>query len=139
MDVETELSFPCTSSQWPGACTSVAKRPRTEDDQHQNSTNSCDRFPANNTKNGLFLKTGHQPKKSVTSSSPCCRRFFTIHPSGQVYESEDFQAKGETLYTPLQVEVIVNTRNTEQFTFTNGSFFIGDESSRFIRTVEGTV
>lgn len=71
------------------------------------------------------------------SSLAGCRRFLTIHSGCSIFESEDCRPKGETLYTPLREDVIINTRNIEQFTFVNGSFFIGDESSRFRKTVQG--
>ena len=117
MDFETDVPFPSRSSSWRGACTSVAKRPRKDDDQNLNSANSCDRFPEQNTKNGLFLKTSNRPKNCITSTPLCCRRFFTIHPNGQVYESESFRPKGETLYTPMQEEVLVKTRNIDIFLY----------------------
>ena len=126
MDVETEMAFPCIPAR--GSFTSAAKRPRTDDEEHHNSANSC---------NGFHDDSTDQSGNYFASASLSCRRFFTICASGRVYDSEDFQPKGETLYTPLKEEVIVNTRNIEQFTFTNGSFFIGDESSRFNRTVQG--
>lgn len=137
MDVETEIPFSCPSSRNGFAS---AKRPRTDEaeDRHAGpSLISRDGFERRN-ENGLFFNKGpDQPIDYSTSASHFSRRFLPINASGLVYESEDFRPKGETLYTPLQDDVIVNTRNIEQFTFTNGSFFIGDESSRFSRTVQG--
>lgn len=138
MDVETEIPFPCTSSRNGFAS---AKRPRTDEGaahEHQNLI-SRDEFERRN-ENGLFFNK--RPDLSTdysTTTSVSPKRFLLISASGLVYESEDFRPKGETLYTPLQEDVIINTRNIEQFTFTNGSFFIGDESSRFSRTVQGKV
>ena len=136
MDVETELSFPRMPSRNGFSC---AKRPRTEVDQHDNPANSRDGFhEQHSSENGMFFKTPDQRGNYFNSASlGYSRRFLTIHASGLVYESEEFRPKGETLYTPLQEDVIVNTRNIEQFTFTKGSFFIGDVSSRFCRTVQG--
>ena len=68
----------------------------------------------------------------------CARRFLPIHASDYIFHSENFQPKGETMYTPLREDTLVNTQNIEQFTFTQGSFFIGDEESRFSRTARGT-
>ena len=132
MDVETEARSSCIPSR--DGFTPAAKRPRTDDDQHRNPANSHDGFHKHSSENGLFFR---RPENYYSSASRCCRRLLTIHASGLVFESEDFRPKGETLYTPLQADVIINTRNIEQFTFTNGSFFIGDESSRFSRTVQG--
>ena len=135
MDVETEVAFPCISTR--GGFALAAKRPRTDDEEHHNSANSRNGFHENSTDNGVFFKAPDQSGNDFASTSLSCRRFFTIRASGRVYDSEDFRPKGETLYTPLNEEVMVNTRNIEQFTFTNGSFFIGDDSSRFNRTVQG--
>ena len=132
MDVETEARFSCIPSR--DSFTPAAKRPRTDDDQHRNPANSRDGCHKHSTENGLFFRG---PENYYSSASRCCQRLLTIHASGLVFESDDFRPKGETLYTPLQADVIINTRNIEQFTFTNGSFFIGDESSRFSRTVQG--
>ena len=134
MDVDTE--FPCMASRDHGF-TSV-KRPRTDETGHQQyPANSRDGFHEHRNENGLFCKRSDQPEICSSSPSPDSRRFLTIRASGLIFESENFRPKGETLYTPLKEDVIVNTRNIEQFTFTNGSFFIGDESSRFSRTVQG--
>ncbi|KAL9951068.1 hypothetical protein ACROYT_G043663 [Oculina patagonica] len=136
MDVETDIPFSCPLSRNGFAS---AKRPRTDEgeDRHPGPSLSRDGFE-NRSENGLFFNKGPEhPTNYTTSASHISRRFLPINASGLVYESEDFRPKGETLYTPLQDDVIVNTRNIEQFTFTNGSFFIGDESSRFSRTVQG--
>ena len=138
MDVETEIPFSCTPTRNGFAS---AKRPRTDDceDTHQGPCLSRDGFERGNDNALFFNKRPDQPLDYSTPASHFSRRFLPINASGLVYESEDFRPKGETLYTPLQDDVIVNTRNIEQFTFTNGSFFIGDESSRFSRTVQGKI
>ena len=138
MDVETEVPFPCTSSQNGFATACCAKRRRTnERDQHEDLNLSRDEFEHRNENGLLFNKRPDLPTDYWTSTSHYPKKFLLISASGLVYESEDCLPKGETLYKPLQDDVIVNTRNIEQFTFTNGSFFIGDESSRFNRTVQG--
>lgn len=140
MDVETEIHAPFPRSSSRNGFAS-AKRPRTDEgeDGHRVLNMSRDGFERRN-ENGLFFdKRPDQPIDYSTSASHLSRRFLPINASGSVYQSEDFRSKGETLYTPLKDDVIVNTRNIEQFTFTNGSFFIGDESSRFSRTVQGNV
>ncbi|KAJ7351658.1 hypothetical protein OS493_036208 [Desmophyllum pertusum] len=136
MDVETEIPFPCTSSRNGFAS---AKRPRTDEGaahEHQNLI-SRDEFERRSENSLFFNKRPDLSTDYSTTTSVSPKRFLLISASGLVYESEDFRPKGETLYTPLQEDVIINTRNIEQFTFTNGSFFIGDESSRFSRTVQG--
>ena len=138
MDVETELQVPFPRPPSQNGFVS-AKRPRTDEgeDRDRVVNLSSDGFEHRN-ENGLFFdKRSYQPIDYSTSAMQFSRRFLAIKASGLVYESEDFRSKGETLYTPLKEDVIINTRNIEQFTFTNGSFFIGDESSRFNRTVQG--
>ena len=65
------------------------------------------------------------------------RRFLPINASDFVFHSENFRPNGETLYIPLREDTLINTQSVEQFTFTEGSFFIGDEESRFSRTAQG--
>ncbi|XP_031569382.1 uncharacterized protein LOC116303905 [Actinia tenebrosa] len=71
------------------------------------------------------------------TSFTCCKRFLPINSSNFIYESEEYKSKGETLYVPLRESVLVNVQNIEQFSFKQGSFFIGDESSRFSKVVQG--
>lgn len=138
MDVETEISFLSSSSSQNGFTTACVKRQRTEErDEHDDLNLSRDDFHRLNENGCLFHKGTNIHTEYWTSASPSRKKFLHIGANGLVYESEDFLPKGETLYKPLQEDVIVNTRNIEQFTFTNGSFFIGDESSRFNRTVQG--
>ena len=136
MDVDTEASLPCVTSRDYRFVS--AKRPRTDETgQHHCPANSRDGFHQHESENGLFSKRSDASQMPAGSSWPGCRRFLTIHASCSIFESEDCRPKGETLYTPLREDVIINTRNIEQFTFANGSFFIGDESSRFRKTVQG--
>jgi hypothetical protein len=72
-----------------------------------------------------------------SNSFTCCKRFLPINSSNCIYESEDYKSKGETLYVPLRESVLVNVQNIEQFSFSEGSFFIGDESLRFSKVVQG--
>lgn len=139
MDVETEISFLSSSSSQNGFTTACcAKRQRTEERDEQEVMNlSRDDFDRPNKNGSLFHKRTNMPTNYWMSTSHSPKNFLLISANGLVYESEDFLPKGETLYKPLKEEVIINTRNIEQFTFTNGSFFIGDESSRFNRTVQG--
>lgn len=74
---------------------------------------------------------------TTSRSNLCCKRFLNIPSNEHVYESEDCKAKGETPYKHLQESVLLNVRNIEQFTFTQGSFFIVDEASRFLKVVQG--
>ena len=138
MDVETELHVPFARPSSQNGFAS-AKRPRTDEgvDRDRVVNLSRDGFEHRNENGVFFDKQPHQPIDFSTSALQFSRRFLSIKANGLVYESEDCRPKGETLYTPLKDDVIVNTRNIEQFTFTNGSFFIGDESSRFNRTVQG--
>lgn len=109
------------------------KRFRTED-LHENACeeiNMITNQPYNANSNGLnnhanFLK-------------PCCssRRFLPVAASEHVFQSEDCKPKGETLYVPLRDDTLLNLQNIEQITVTKGSFFLGDETSRFNRTAEG--
>jgi len=138
MDVETEIHVPFAPPSSQNGFAS-AKRPRTDEgeDGDRVANLSRDGFEPRNDNGVFFDKRPYQPIDYSTSALQLSRRFLPIKASGLVYESEDCRPKGETLYTPLKDDVIVNTRNIEQFTFTNGSFFIGDESSRFNRTVQG--
>lgn len=136
MDVDTEASLPCVTSRDYRFVS--AKRPRTDETgQHHCPANSRDGFHQHESENGLFSKRSDASQMPAGSSWQGCRRFLTIHAGCSIFESEDCRPKGETLYTPLREDVIINTRNIEQFTFVNGSFFIGDESSRFRKTVQG--
>lgn len=136
MDVDTEASSPCVTSR--DHRFASAKRPRTDETgQHHCPANSRDGFHQHESENGLFSKRSDASQMPAGSSLAGCRRFLTIHSGCSIFESEDCRPKGETLYTPLREDVIINTRNIEQFTFVNGSFFIGDESSRFRKTVQG--
>lgn len=82
--------------------------------------------------------TSHAIFNDISSSSfACCKRFLPINSSNFIYESEDYKSKGETLYVPLRESVLVNVQNIEQFSFNQGSFFIGDESARFSKVVQG--
>ncbi|XP_032243132.2 uncharacterized protein LOC116621201 [Nematostella vectensis] len=65
------------------------------------------------------------------------RRFLPIEAAGDVFESEDYKPKGETLYVPLKNDVLVSMQNIEQVSFSEGSFFIGDDSNRFSRAEQG--
>lgn len=138
MDVETEIHVPFARPSSQNGFAS-AKRPRTDEgeDRSRVVNLSRDEFEHRNGNGVFFEKRPYQPIDYSTSALQSSRRFLPIKANGLVYESEDCRPKGETLFTPLKDDVIINTRNIEQFTFTNGSFFIGDESSRFNRTVQG--
>lgn len=75
----------------------------------------------------------------ISSFRPCCKRFLPIMSSEHIYESQDCKPKGETLYTSLKDDVLVNVQNIEQFSFAEGSYFIVDEASRFVKSVQGNV
>ena len=139
MDVETEIHVPFARPSSQNGFAS-AKRPRTDEGEDGNRVVNLSRDGLEHRNgNGVFFeKRPYQPIDYSTSALQSSRRFLPIKANGLVYESEDCRPKGETLFTPLKDDVIINTRNIEQFTFTNGSFFIGDESSRFNRTVQGT-
>ena len=138
MDVETEIHVPFARQSSQNGFSS-AKRPRTDEGEGGDRVVNLSRDGfEQRSENGVFFdKRPYLPIDYSTSALQSSRRFLPIKANGLVYESEECRAKGETLYTPLKDDVVVNTRNIEQFTFTNGSFFIGDESSRFNRTVQG--
>jgi len=84
--------------------------------------------------NNIFAQ---QNTVKASQNKPCCKLFLTILSNEHVYESEDCKPKGETPYKRLQESILLNVQNIEQFTFSQGSFFIVDDASRFIKVVQG--
>ena len=109
------------------------KRLRTED-LHDNA---CEEPEINMITNQLHGANGFNNHANVFK--PCCvsRRFLPIAAGEHVFQSEDCKPKGETLYIPVLDDTLLNLQNIEQITVTKGSFFLGDETSRFNRTAEG--
>ncbi|XP_014663293.1 PREDICTED: uncharacterized protein LOC106805994 isoform X2 [Priapulus caudatus] len=94
------------------------KRRRVEEEREMNGTMSN-----NNT-------VGEQP-------SARCRNFLRLARNPCVLQSEQWKPGYETLYTPLQEDVMINLRHTEQISFSSGCFFIADMAGNYLKKDSG--
>ncbi|XP_035698915.1 uncharacterized protein LOC118431733 [Branchiostoma floridae] len=99
------------------------KRRRMEDSESESDGGNCEMISP-------------RPKTSSVRIVPG-RRFFALKAAGCVFQSESWQPRGETLYQPLQFEVLVNATNIEQVSFSEGLAFVGNEAGAYVRTESG--
>ncbi|XP_006824671.1 uncharacterized protein LOC102801739 [Saccoglossus kowalevskii] len=67
------------------------------------------------------------------------RKFIPLKGGSAVFHSEDVKNKEETLYLPLQDDILLNTNSMEQISFNQGSYFIGDEMGTYVKSENGYV
>ncbi|CAL1538637.1 unnamed protein product, partial [Lymnaea stagnalis] len=56
-----------------------------------------------------------------------------------VFQTEEWQPSGSALFFPLSEDVIINTRNIEQFSYVQGSFFIANHEGVYSNMLAGQV
>ncbi|XP_033096896.1 uncharacterized protein LOC117101118 [Anneissia japonica] len=74
------------------------------------------------------------PQKNTMSRG---KQFLFIKGGVEVFHSENFLPKGETLFLPLQEDVMINLMNIEQISISNGVFFIANASGTYQSTQQG--
>ncbi|XP_012943128.1 uncharacterized protein LOC101856049 [Aplysia californica] len=57
----------------------------------------------------------------------------------RVYQTEDWEPSGSALFYPLTEDVMVNSRNIEQFSCSSGNFFVAGQDGLYSRTLSGKV
>ncbi|XP_059176704.1 uncharacterized protein LOC131956272 isoform X2 [Physella acuta] len=59
--------------------------------------------------------------------------------SDSIFHTEDWQPSGSSLFTPLTEDLMVNTRNIEQFSYMRGQFFVSGVDGTYSKTINGEV
>ncbi|XP_078658489.1 uncharacterized protein LOC144903888 isoform X1 [Branchiostoma floridae x Branchiostoma belcheri] len=99
------------------------KRARMEDSESESDGGNCEMISP-------------RPKTSTARIIPG-RRFFSLKAAGCVFQSEHWQPRGETVYQPLQHEVLINATNIEQISFSEGLAFVGNQAGAYVSTESG--
>lgn len=69
------------------------------------------------------------------------KKFLHLEQNNGVYQTSELKPSkdGDTIYLPLRGDVFVNMERADEITFSEGTFFIGDENGRYSRSVTGMV
>lgn len=81
----------------------------------------------------------------IIDGSPCSfsasahsTSFVYLSGSHGTLQSVDYKVGKETMYLPIgSGDVMINVRNIDQVTCEKGTFFMGDENSKYIGSTEG--
>ena len=80
-----------------------------------------------------------QEDVAVPSLQSPSRSFLLISNGSGTYQSENYKPKGETLYIPMahMGDVLINVRNVDQVSCETGTFFLGDDTNKYVGSVQG--
>ena len=78
------------------------------------------------------------PVGSGLTTRVCPPRRFLAVPGGQgVFHTEEWRERQTPMYLPVTENLLINTANIEQLSFTAGSWFLADETGNYCGSQEG--
>lgn len=79
------------------------------------------------------------PLSQTPLPAPRQRRFLQLAASSHLYQTEDWKPKQESLFQPVEGDLMVNMINIEQISFAAGSFFVADREGSYCGSHTGHV
>uniref|UniRef100_A0A0B7A6H3 Uncharacterized protein n=1 Tax=Arion vulgaris TaxID=1028688 RepID=A0A0B7A6H3_9EUPU len=91
----------------------------------------------NNYKDGHYHNDGSYQSNRTTPG----RHFIHLQcmDCETVFHTEDWSPSGSTLFSPLTEDLMINTRNIEQFSCSQGNFFVAGQDGVYSKTISGEV
>ncbi|BFY99210.1 hypothetical protein BsWGS_02250 [Bradybaena similaris] len=56
-----------------------------------------------------------------------------------IFHTEDWNSSGSTMFSPVTEDLMINTRNIEQFSCSRGNFFVAGVDGVYSKTISGEV
>ncbi|CAG5117290.1 unnamed protein product [Candidula unifasciata] len=90
--------------------------------------------------NGFYVAK----KRRISSDSADAvygRRFLHLQcmDSETIFHTEDCNSSGSSMFSPLTEDLMINTRNIEQFSCSRGNFFVSGADGLYSKTISGEV
>ncbi|XP_071953704.1 uncharacterized protein [Antedon mediterranea] len=77
------------------------------------------------------------PQKNAATTYKGSKQFLFIKGGTDVFHSEDFLPRGETLFVPVQEDIMINLMNIEQISLSNECFFTANVNGTYQSTQQG--